>query len=313
MAFSLGRADASLAGEGSLPTSLEVVTAAGCPSPQSVEEEIRWRAPGANLVAGAAQRLRIVIVAEGAGYVATLTYERPDQASEPRQLRANRCDDLAGAVALIAAMTVDPDAVTGAMEPLESPPKPLEPALTPPTEPAPPLRQPVGRGEPNVAVTVGAQLAFGTAPRRLPQLAVAVERRLTGRWSVELGTTVGYVATAASGEQAASVFVAALANPRGCGRASRVVEAQGCAGLAIGWLRASVQDQPRATAADRLWMAVTARVAIRYPAAGRWFAQVSADLAAPLTRDEFVVTPGTLVHQPAALVPSVGLALGLRR
>ena len=58
---------------------------------------------------------------------------------------------------------------------------------------------------------------------------------------------------------------------------------------------------------------MTAQVAARWPARGALFAEVSLGLAVPLLRDEFIVTPGRLVHQAGAVLPEAGLAVGLRR
>lgn len=321
-ASGLARADGGQAAE---LTVLEVQSAPGCPAPTEVEAEIRWRAPAARIGPDAPRRLRIELARAPRGFVATMTFEDHGAAASPRQVRAPSCADVASAVALIAALTLDPDATT-APRALAPPPLPVGPTLELPslTPPPPPAARPgpaavvaAASSRPRrrgleVGVAGEARLAVGATPAwlLLGGIAVGVRPR-DRRWSGSLGVAAGSVAASTDGVRTEHALM--LGRAAGCAGVARMVEVRGCALADLGWHRVAASDVPRATTAHRLWLAVGARAELRYPARGGWYALLGAELVAPLTRDRFVITPATTVHQAPALVPGLGLGLGLRR
>lgn len=306
-------------------TTLEVQSTAGCPTPADVEAEIRWRAPAAQLGPEAPRRLRIELAREPRGFVATMTYQASGTAAAPRQLRAPTCADVASAVALIAALTLDPDATTAPQAPalvvLPAGPSLELPEVTPPPPPPPveppavePPALPPASPAFELAAAGGARLAAGLTPGVLVLGAVDVAVRPRRQpWSGTLGVAAGADSAFDGVSGIRTTHALVLARALGCGGGAGVVELRACGVAELGWQRVAALDVPRATPAHRLWLAVGVRAELRYPGRGRWYGQLSAEVLAPLTRDRFVVTPATTVHQAAALVPALGLAVGLRR
>ncbi len=310
-----------------LAIALQVTVAAdataGCPSAASLDAEIRRRAAGAVLRPDAGRTATVQVTRDGAGYHGAVTISAVDASvaeAEPRELRAARCDDLVAALTLIAALALDPDAALDA-----GPPPPLVvpsldlPTLAPPPPPPPPpivVTPPAAPRPPTApraaSLTLGPRLRSGVAPQVMPAGAVVAHVGLRGPLALMLGAVLGR-RTGTSAEGITSTFTLATSTTGACLRGVVGLEVAACAAIELGWRRASVSDQPRAQPADRLWAAIAAEAAARWPARGAVFVEVSLSLAVPLLRDEFIVTPGQLVHQTGALLPQAGLAVGLRR
>jgi hypothetical protein len=187
---------------------LELRSPAGCGSVGQFEEQVRRRTTRIRLTTEAeiARALVIVLKPAARGTVrGTATVIEPDGTQRARKLSAKSCDEAIAALALIAVVTLDPEALLApppdesapppepppSAEPPPTPAPAPAPAPPPPAPRAPPASRPDEVGSPSpLRVTIAAQAAasFGVAPQPAwgGALSVALELR-PGRVFAPLG------------------------------------------------------------------------------------------------------------------------------
>ncbi|HVU04121.1 MAG TPA: hypothetical protein VHE30_20325 [Polyangiaceae bacterium] len=164
---------------------LEYDAPAGCPRAEGFSRAILSSSARAHAAAeGEASTLVAVhIVPEAGGYLGLLGLRRPDGTESTRAVPAASCDEAASALALIAAIAVDPEAsvpkagpgAIGAFDapaaPVAPPPVAPPPPASPPLPAPPPPREPVERGRDLVAeVFVGGGVVGAVGPKLSPEL-----------------------------------------------------------------------------------------------------------------------------------------------
>jgi hypothetical protein len=233
-----------------------------------------------------------------------------------RSFSAGDCEALADAVALIVAVTLDPVAVTKAIEartepvvepvvetePVEPEPEP-EPIDEPPD---PPLLGPLAEsGEPGLVLTeeddaIGwpenlqaglsifggggwgpTQTGHGLIGGRVALRGPAWRVELGGRWAIPRRLTV---------DGAAGSFDAWMVEARGCWVPTPgPIELPLCAGLEAGSVRGSgLPPTPEPTSTNLLWIAPTLSQGLYWAPVERFAFGPELGLAVPLTRGQFV-------------------------
>jgi hypothetical protein len=231
-----------------------------------------------------------------------------------RSFAASDCQALADAVALIVAVTLDPIAVTKALEartvpaserpepepePVEPEPEPVEP------QPDPPLLGPLAEsGEPGIVLSeedepvwpedlrVGLSIAGGGGygPTRAGYGLIGGRLALLGRaWRVELGAR-WVTPRRITIEGAAGRFDAWMVEARGCWVPSPgPIEVPVCVGVEVGSVRGQgLPPTPAPTSTRLLWIAPTASVGLAWAPVERFAFGPELSLAVPLTRGQFV-------------------------
>ena len=316
-----------------------------CPDADAFFRSIAARTPRVR-AARPGERARTVTVSlsasPGGEAVGTLSITTEDGAavSSPREVRAASCADVAEALALIAALAVDPAADLGPAprssaapaSPTVAPPvsssvgAPLPPAPSSAPASAPPPPTPsvassaavaraaplpsgspveVGLGlGPEVSSLFGATLALGFAAH--------VERDVVGAWSPRLSlggarTLGGDVSGGGRSASLAMTSAVLLACPTRA-RAG-AWSALPCARVAIGRVGAEAKGLSAPERKARDWLDFGAGVRAAWRPGGWLSIEPWLELRVPVTRDRFYVEPDATVYRAPAVVPAAGMEL----
>jgi hypothetical protein len=280
-----------------------------------------------------AHAFRVAIVRTPGGTNGNLSIREPDGTASTRHVEAATCDEVVGALALIAALTLDPSAST---TPLPKRP-PASPAPTassavqepPPRTPQPAMLPPVAKSEPESASegssrwagTSGAQFiaAGGIAPGTALGLAtfVGIRRAVNerDRWEARLGFRWTPTVTA-DAELGQATFRWLAIRAEGCPVALSLTAwlvSEPCLAVDVGQLRAQgVRDETiQITGVDYApWVSAGAVGRLHADVFGDLGVELEGGLLVPLYRHEFVFRhpDGTVYHTPPI---TGGLALGL--
>lgn len=287
-----------------------------------VRRPVHWSSAGAVV--------HMVVIVRQAGDHANGTLEVVQRATEPtrREFTAGSCEEVGSALALVAALALDPNARTDQL-PALAPAAPTEPepaaAPVPPPEVPPaatlkPSPAPVWKpAKPRTAYVVwlGPTLAAAAGYASEPLVAVGLS---LGARAIRPGFSPGFQLTPLWGktgttgpEAAGGTFAWAMGRLEACPlqvALAQPLRFEPCAVAEIGRLSA------RGAAADitpvdreRWWFAAGASLSLHL-SLGSWFARLGAFALLPATRDEFVFgDPERSIHQASSVL--VGGALGL--
>jgi hypothetical protein len=311
--------------------SLQADSAADCPAIETFSRRVLARTPRAAPATGKADVafvLSVEVSPEGAA--GTLEVVEGDARSR-RSVRGASCEEVVDALALIAAVTLDPDASTApiAIEPSQpAPPTKPEatssiPAPSPSARPSSPrVSQRAARGSSwRLGAGVRGMFTEGLAPDPLFGFGVFASARLAGEGSVFEPTVLVGGWLARSGEFDATVGDRRLGTAQfrwlagdimGCVLrlpAEGTFAARPCLGFEAGQLTGKGRAAANSAEESATWLAVTANAKLDWVV----FERLQLDLIAggflPLSRDEFFFEPapgaaeGVVVHE----VPPVGL------
>jgi len=322
--------------------SLRYEAAPGCPSEQQFAREIsaRVRLPVRFSASDATFHLlvRLEKRADAAEFVGDLQIEHHGDSSQ-REFTASTCDEVASALALVAALTLDPNARTEPIaadgfsaEARSAEARPAEPAPAPAVA-ADPLPRGVetGRRSPKrpsppplrsrVPVTWWAsatgEMVIGYAPKPLALLGASVGARAGApplSPSLELGGLWGE--TGVTGPASASGnFAWALGYLQGCPVSwlfALDTRLEPCVALDVGRLsaRGSATRIEYPSSARRWWLDAGLHLAVRRNFKAL-FVRAAASALFPLVRDKFVFNPDNeLVHRPSAAGFGAALSVG---
>jgi hypothetical protein len=324
---------------------LQFASGAGCPSQAAFVSEVgaRIRRP-IEWVASNPTTL-IVVTLQQAGEHATGKLEVTRSTAEPtrREFIAASCAEVGSALALVTALTLDPNARTEPLPPpsndvtTEPTPAPVTvapavlapPVATPPTAaPAPaadaaPARQspaePSPLPAPDYAAWLGpsAGISVGYAPKPLVTLGLSLGARLRTKSSLSpsLQLTPLWGKTGTTGPAATGgTFAWAMARLEACPSELQLAAPLALAACAAGELgRLSARGSASnitPVAAERWWLAAGVTAALHFRQ-GPWFARLGAQLLFPTIRDEFVFyDPERSIHQPSLVTYGANLGLG---
>jgi hypothetical protein len=336
----------SAASEAPEQVELSYVGQTGCPTKTAFASEVaaRIRRPIEWVTENGTTRI-VVTVTELEGH-ATGRLEVVRRAAEPtrREFAASSCAEVSSALALVTALTLDPNARTERLPaPLasdetprsnaaESPPTapsspPPPPPEKPPAEPiralAPPPPPPSERqARPTAGYVVWlgptAGVAGGYAPEPLVTLGASLGARAAARrgFSPSFQLTPLWGKTGSTGPAASGgTFAWAMARLEACPTELRVLAPltlEACVAGEIGRLSARGAEGQIAepVTADRWWAAAGVTLALHF-SLGRWFTRLGAHGLFPFTRDEFVFRdPDQTVHQAGGFTYGSSLSLG---
>jgi hypothetical protein len=301
---------------------------AGCPGYDTFARELEQRlAEGGRAVPGARGarlivRLDAVDAADArpaARFVGELSFLRADRKWLGRELTGATCDELARAVAVVAAMMLE-----GRLADEEPLPEPTAEAVDPPPPPPPPAtrcpacpdtrpaREPprsIGRSN----LEAGASTALGSiAPAVAAGLSVSPAGELRPGIGVEASAVLGSSIEGGDATLRLTLIAAAL---EGCLATSLGVrfEPEVCAGLESGVVVARGRTNDASDSRFRPWIAPRLALSGRYFPSEVLFVELSGVGSAPLIRDRyFVAGSPQAVHSTPALAIRLCAGLGVR-
>jgi hypothetical protein len=278
----------------------------GCPTAAEFEAEVAKLTAKARFTQVRPARLvRIELSSRGREVAGRLvTGEGRDQSS--RQLRGKTCPEVASALAIALALTIDPEALLGPGEP-DAPPSPPPASAPRPAPPRPPPPEPAKEQSPpsrlRVGLGAGLPLESAWAPRMRPGGKVLAVGAYGERWRVTLGLTRFFTRTVDDVAFGAWVLDAALSyNVALLG----VVRPFASVGYELGVVRASGSGLPTAVDAERPWQAASVGLGLRFEA-GRFFVQLVGSLLVPVSRQRYLVSDPFGKVRTLYEVPSLGL------
>lgn len=324
------------AAAGPQQVSLHYISESGCPSEAEFVDQVtaRVRRPVHWSSAGAVTQL--VVIVRHAGDHANGTLEVVQSATEPtrREFTAGSCEEVGSALALVAALALDPNARTEqlparalATEP--SQPAPAAAAPGPPPEVAPsatprpalaPVSKPVLARRSSYVVWLGPTLAAAGGYASEPLVAVGLS---LGARAVKSGFSPGFQLTPLWGktgttgpDAAGGTFAWAMGRLEGCPvqlALAKPLRFEPCAVAEIGRLSArgaSANITP--VSQERWWFAAGTSLSLHL-SLGSWFARLGASALLPATRDEFVFhDPERSIHQANWVLFGGALGLGFQ-
>lgn len=317
------------------PIRIEYRAVDGCPSEAWFEAQVLARTSRARL-GGAAEGVRVfTVVLDGRGEVrGRLVVHEPTarggagpaqvEGDASREVEGNDCGAVASALALIVALTLDPNAVTTpVLAPVSTPrPRVIAPQPEAP-EPDPatlsPLQEPARhRARVRASLGANASLAVGVTSAPLPGGLVFLEvTRQTEAFSSSVRLSLERSFTGLIDfQQGAATFTRTLGALDACpwrwawGR----VDLAPCAAVEAGALRGDGSDVPAPAHPTRAWVAVGASARATLDIHGPLFADLGAGILFPLLRDGFyfVPDPSKIVSQPEPAGFHATLGVGSR-
>ncbi len=306
----------------------------GCPSQAAFVDEVAARIRRPIEWVRTQPAFLITVTLEQTDAHATGRLEVVHSGTEPtrREFTAGVCAEVGSALALVTALTLDPNARTDALPP---PSAPVAPAAPPPPPPvaaplpppapaprpteAPPPPAPKAAEKPSYLAWLGpvAGVASGYAPEPLVTFGLSLGARVASRGplSPSLQLTPLYGKTGATGPAAADgSFAWALARLEACPSQLSLAASLSfvpCAAGEVGRLSArgsGAQIEP--LSADQWWVAAGVTLSLHLTL-GHWFARLGAQGLFPATRDEFVFyNPNKTINKASALTYGANLGLG---
>lgn len=293
----------------------------------------------------AARTLKVTVAEEARGSRGTLAIVAADGASSTsvREVRAATCDDVVSALALVAALAIDPEARTTPVALVPAPsssssgapdagvndgaPPPAPPASAsnsaspsglpapPPTPSAPPPRKPL-EPAPEKPVSLGVEVGVGaegstvlaTRPAFSVLLGLDVTRDSLFSPALTLRASRSLAGTAATSAGSASfVFSNVALEP--CPVRFRLAEGVSllpCARLGVGYVDATGSGITTPANATRLWGDVGAHARVSLALARFFSLDFNGGVRVPVSRDRYYVEPDATVYE----IPAVLFAFG---
>jgi hypothetical protein len=318
------------------PIALEYRAASGCPNPEFFTTQVIARTAQVRFDdAGTAGSFRVVVQSTAQGYSGVLSVIDRNGKTSVRSFQAERCENVVVALALVAALAVDPNASTtpGAAPAaaVETDSVPDRAASNQATRSSPPSPAPIvdrrtapapGR-EGAWAWSAGAstQGLSGVTPSLLVAFGafVGVEKNGEG-WAPGFRLSPYYAGTGRTGPDVNRADFHLLGARAGAClfrvRLSSMSRLSPCAGIDAAWLRARGSDGevPRPIQRDWLWLSASLDAQVDVTVSEPLFFEANAGLVVPLIRHRFrfEIPEEELVHQVPPVAARVGFSLGVR-
>jgi hypothetical protein len=232
-----------------------------------------------------------------------------------REVPGEACEDVIAALALVAALAIDPHASTRPVAELEVAPAPTAPAES--AAPLPPLpaapRAPAWRASGGTAIGARTAIAPSVATSGFVFAGLDLDRDALVAPSLRLafGATLsqaapGPVGSVSFGWQGGRAEICPLRvafGPR--------LDARPCAAFELGALSAAASGVPEARSEARVWAAAAGGWRLEWEMVrGTVFVELAGEVAVPFARDRFYFGPDATIYE----VPAVGAGawLGLR-
>lgn len=291
------------------PASFRVVwsTSAGCGDARNFLSELKGRTSLLRDVVGGEHAITLIVETfpSTSGVRGQLTVRKPDGSVSAREVPGSDCREVESAMALIAALMVDP--LAGDPQRVVVRRESVVPAAAPPPAPTPGWSL---RLEQRLTVrsAVTPRWSWGqglglmiTRERSALRPSAALSAQLTG-------------ATASTARGAAELdwAVAQLTVcPLGL-RPSPGWDLRACGALQLGRLRGRGSQVAAAQSKTILWSSAALGVEARYRVLGPLWVGLESALTMPFTREEFYLNPRDPIHRVPALGGNVGFGLGLQ-
>lgn len=306
---------------------IELEAPASCPDEAAFLREVRQRTQHFRIASDDEQEARTVkvtIVESGASFSGTLEVLDPGGDASVREVPGESCEEVIRALALMTALTVDPDVSTKDRDPAG------EPAPTPPAQPASPAQAATPRilAPPVREVRTGWHWSTGidgqVMSRASPKLGVGgtwfIEAEAPGTSTANPSVRAGVFfdrssATLPSGAGGALVWSAALleACPIRVALISTRLLAFPCAATHLGVLYSHGEHLAESKNALQWWSDVDLGVRVRFAASSHWRIAAQGLLLFPLTRPTFDVKQAgpDQAASPVFAVPAWGAIIAL--
>ena len=290
-----------------------------CPSAEIFEREFESRTKRAELVSGLANATRsfaVTLSSEPGRTVGRIEIDGPEGAVAKRVVAGHTCGGVVSALALVAALAVDPLAIEA--------PSPSEPDARKAVPRSAPVKRP-DHGRMSTSRTVVASgleggTAIGLFPNPAPSVSTFVEARrergsaLSPSARLSLSASVSSPVSVSPGSASFRWMAVAL---DGCPfelRLARGWRATPCAFVQLGVLAGSGRGVATPEAESRRWIALGGSGRLDWNFLGAFFAEAHGRLEAPLARDTFVfaLPERVVVHAVPAVLGSFELGVGVR-
>ncbi len=317
-----------------VPVQIEYEPRAGCPSADSFVRELLARAPRARLaLPGEHARTLVARVrpAPGRGLEGSLVVREPAAPTTERVVRAESCDEVVTALAVIAAVVIDPvTARTGTVEttapstdakpsaddgaPAPTPVAPARPPLVPTPESV--SGGPAERRRWTISAGLGGGIVAGSAPTVLLSVPVFVEVSQDGRDMVSPSVRLRFERTFTSSNSEGGAFLRTGGATDLCpialalALAARSLRAQPCMRAELAALSAKGRGVDPVRSDVRPWFAVGAVARVRIELAPPVFVELEASALVPAVRDRFYVEPFAVVYRAPAVGGASAFAVG---
>jgi hypothetical protein len=338
---------ASVARAAPEPIALHYEAVAGCPKPEFFAGQVTARTDQVRFdEAGAVGSFRVVMERTASGYAGVLSVTDRNGKESVRRFEAESCDNVVVALALVAALAIDPNAVATPEAPAV-PPAGAPPEQAPASAPVPDARETepttrVNRAPSAPALVFDRQFAPGPSAYRAWSWSVGataqglggvtpsllevfggffgVEKKGVG-WSPGFRLSPYYGATGQTGPSVdRAEFALLAARVAGCPyrapltKGSRVSP---CAGLDAGWIRARGTDPGiHSLEKDGLWLSLSLDAQLELAVTGAIFMEVNGGLGVPLIRQRFQFETPDKAPEVVYQVPPVsghgGFSVGAR-
>jgi hypothetical protein len=289
-----------------------------CPDASAFEAEISARTLSAVRKPDAARTIVVSITISGAESTGSLQMREPDGTRAERRVQGGSCRETVSALALVAALALDPNA---ALWPQPTP----APARSPPAETAPPQAPPavepprsVERWSTPITYGSGIQLAStaGVGPGMVIGGAAFFEAGPERAWVLRI-SLVDYPTTSFAVESGAARFALWTGRLEPCRPTaiSPVVELSPCVGLEVGRHTAEAEVGPLVVRPIRHSVVWGAAVGVLRAAfdIGAIRVEAQGDLTVPLVREKFVIAvPDEVpVYRAPAIAAGARLGVGM--
>lgn len=322
------------AGTAPQQVSLHYLGDPGCPNETDFVGEVTARVRRTVQWSKAGDAVQMVVIIRQAGDHASGTLEVVRRSTEPtrREFTSASCADVGSALALVAALALDPNARTeqlpahaasstasADLTPPAVPPSPPQPAAPAPPPPATPASPPPSQSD-RYVVWLGPTATVTTGYASEPLVAFGLS---LGARSVRPGFSPGFQLTPLWGKTGATgpeatggTFAWFMGRLEGCPlqlAVARQLRFEPCAAAELGQLSArGASEGIVPVSRDRWWFAAGATFSLHL-SLGQWFARLGGSALFPLTRDEFVFhDPDRSIHQASPIVLGATLGLGFQ-
>jgi hypothetical protein len=288
-----------------------------CPPAEAFERDFRYRTRRAELIAGDAPRSFSVTLSNEPGRnVGRIEIRGPGGAVSTREVAGQTCQGVVSALALIAALAVDPLAA-------EAPPPPVRPVEAPSPSPVPASDEGArAGGAPRTFVAAGVNggAVVGLFPKAAPRVSLFLEARLERSSPLAPSARLSLSGAASSSVDAppgSATFRLLAAALDACPlevRFAPALRATPCAFVELGVLTGSGAGVDLPDVKSRRWVALGGSARLTWILLGSLFLEAHGRLEAPLARDTFVLAAPerVVVHTVPAVLGSAELGVGVR-
>jgi hypothetical protein len=311
-------ASAPLFAEDVTPVKLSYAAASGCADERGFFEQVAARTQRVRLADASepATALLVSIREVPGGLAGKLELRGDEGTTAAREVKAASCDQVVAALAIMAALAIDPDAST---EPLPKPraappPSPPRPVVRPPPEPIALEPAPALRSRWKVGVSLAVLSGVFSDPVLAVRPFVELAREGQSRSGYTLRLSAARFQSKVVRSEGTGEFALNSARLEACPLHLRTWEpvwVSACPLLDAGWLEARGADVTPRQSLTRGWLAAGGTLRIQLRLLEILALEASGELFFPFVRDRFFVGSDATVHQTGAVGGGGAIGLGV--